>query len=81
MYKSGWFYDDQVNNVMTSVTLHSNMWWKKENGSEDKGKWVPWRDGGKNGLDVDDDTFVNLVGMKNEGTYYGYGIEPIARSI
>ena len=81
MYKSGWFYDDQVNNVMTSVTLHSNMWWDKEDGSEDKGRWVPWREGGKNGLDVDDDTFVNLVGMKNEGTYYGYGIEPIARSI
>lgn len=77
MYKSGWFYDDQVNNVMTSVTLHSNMWWEKENGSEDKGRWVEWANHG----DTDDDTFVNLVGMKNEGTYYGYGIEPIARSI
>ena len=81
MYKSGWFYDDQVNNVMTSVTLHSNMYWKKKEGSEDEGNWVPWKDGEKGGLDVDDDSFVNLVGMKNEGTYYGYGIEPIARSI
>lgn len=80
MEKTGWFYDDQVNNVMTSVTLHSNMWWEKEKGDEDKGKWVPWGNGGKN-APVDDDAFVNLVGMSNKGTIYGYGIEPIARSI
>lgn len=82
MDNTGWYYDDQVNDIMTSVTLHSNMWWEAEEGQEDKGKWVPWKEGGKNKhLDVDDDTFVNLVGMSNKGTIYGYGIDPIARSI
>ena len=76
MKKSGWYYDDQVNNVMTSVTLHSNMWWETGEDS-DEGEWVEWKKHG----DVDDDAFVNLVGMRNEGTVYGYGLDPIARSI
>lgn len=77
MEKSGWYYDDQVNNVMTSVTLHSNMWWKTNDDDSDEGEWEEWSKHG----DVDDDAFVNLVGMRNEGTVYGYGIDPIARSI
>lgn len=83
MEKSGWYYDDQVNNVMTSVTLHSNMWWETSNNDNpDKGKWVKWSDHG----DVDSDSFVKLVGLndssdKNPEGVCGYGIIPIARSI
>ena len=75
--KSGWYYDDQINNVMTSVTLHANMWWDPKGGDKGTGGWTEWF----NHAPVDGDSFVKLIGMKQKGTVYGYGITPIARSI
>lgn len=62
---NGWYYDEQLNNPMTSITLHAN---KRLDG--DKVNWVDYDD-------CDEDTYMKGDGGKGGG----YGNEPIARAI
>lgn len=93
---NGWYYDTQLNNKLTSVTLHSNKWYDKtiDNGTykdgvtkKRSGGFKNWNqiEGdngfGPNGNATDDDRFATHAGVTDTGDGSGYGIDPICKSI
>ena len=87
---NGWYYDTQLDNKLTSVSLHSNKWYDESinNGeNEPKGGFVNWdhcKDDngfGNHGKQTDGDQFLTNAGGTNTGRGCGYGIDPICKSI
>ena len=87
---NGWYYDIQLDNELTSVTLHSNKWYNEnlDNGEgKRKGGFVNWDQcNGDNGFgprgnETDDDKYATHAGGTDTGHGSGYGIDPICKSI
>lgn len=87
---NGWYYDTQLDNKLTSVSLHSNKWFDESinNGDgEPKGGFVNWdqcKDNngfGSNKNATDDDQFLTNAGGRDTERGCGYGIDPICKSI
>lgn len=75
----GWYYDQQLDSPLTSVTLHANKWW-------DGNKFINWdqikdKDNGfgPNHGKCDRDKYERLI--ETEKNACGYGLDPICTSI
>ena len=92
---NGWYYDTQLDNKLTSVTLHSNKWYDEnlDNGEyrdgtrKKAGGFKNWNqiEGdngfGPNGNATDEDKFATNAGADDTDKGSGYGVDPICRSI
>lgn len=83
---NGWYYDTQLNNKLTSVTLHSNKWYNEslDNGKGGFENWDKCKGDngfGPNGGKTDNDAYATHAAVKETGGGCGYGIDPICKSI